>query len=276
MGGARSQGGGPALAPSRGADSGREQARGHVHPLQTAAQDQRVITRIPAHARLDVASDAGRALADVGEKRRGAEVAGGRHPGLQGVMGGIQALPDLRGEGLPGAASILPGGGQRTDNRARLVLVITEQFQDGSGIPVLLGGVARNAHDSQQDSACARLVHTRVFEYLVEMHVKQPGGVLRPLDVPADPEKRLGDPAQHPALLIAAGPGEDRDRVRCRGPPARATLAARRLPGPSPARKSAPRCPWSRRPGWSLRSGCPPAAPPGSVRRAAPGPARHR
>ena len=47
------------------------------------------------------------------------------------------------------------------------------------------------------------LVHARVFEHFVEMHIKQPGGVFRPLDVPADPEKRLGDPTQHPGLLIA-------------------------------------------------------------------------
>ena len=40
-----------------------------------------------------------------------------------------------------------------------------------------LGGVARNAHDSQQDRACAGLVHARVFEHFVEMHVKQPGGI---------------------------------------------------------------------------------------------------
>ena len=79
-------------------------------------RDQRVITGVPAHARLDEARDVGRALSDVGEERRGAEVAGGCHPGRQEVMGGVQALPDLRGERLPGAAGVLPGGGQCADD----------------------------------------------------------------------------------------------------------------------------------------------------------------
>ena len=118
VGGTGPKGGGPALVRALGADPCREHARGHVHPFQTAAQDQRIITRVPAHARLDVASDVRRALADVREERRRTEVAGGGHPGLQRVVGGIQAFPDIRGESLPGAAGVLPGGGQRADDRA--------------------------------------------------------------------------------------------------------------------------------------------------------------
>jgi hypothetical protein len=65
-------------------------------PRSGAAEDEHVVTRVAAHARLGVAGEGGRALADVGEERGGTEVAGGRHPGREGVVRGIQALPDLR------------------------------------------------------------------------------------------------------------------------------------------------------------------------------------
>jgi hypothetical protein len=56
---------------------------------------------------------------------------------------------------------------------------------------VLAGSVSRDAHHGQQDGAGVSLVHTRIFEHFVEMHVKQPGGVLCPFDITAHPEKRL-------------------------------------------------------------------------------------
>ena len=67
------------------------------------------MARVPAHGRLDVAGEGGGALPDVGEERRRAEVAGGRHPGRQRVVGGVEALPDLRRTGPPGRRGRSPG-----------------------------------------------------------------------------------------------------------------------------------------------------------------------
>ena len=66
----------------------------------------------------------------------------------------------------------------------------------------------------------------RGVELEVEADVEQPGDVLGPLDVAADPVQVLGDPAEH--------------RQAAPAPVARAARPA--------ARRGGPRCPWSRRP----------------------------
>ena len=130
------------------------------------------------------------------------------------------------------------------------------------------------------------LVDARVLEDQLGLDVEDPGGVLGALDVAADPEHRLRDPAQHDGsrlarvglllllllLVLLAGAGR-------RGPARRSAASAgrrRRARGslaPRPARPSgrpAPRCPWSRRRARSSRSARPrPSAtrvrPPGST-----------
>ena len=151
-------------------------------------------------------------------------------------MGGVQALPDLGRERLPRAAGVLPGGDQRADDRGGRGLVVAEQLQHCLTVLVPPRGVLRDAHHGQQDGAGARLVHARVFEHLVEVHVEQPGGVLGPFDVPADPEQRLGDPTQHLGpLTAAAGRRGGRGRGRCPAPPAAGNAGGSR-PAPVPAR----------------------------------------
>lgn len=188
-------------------------------------------------------------------------------------MGGVQAFPDIRGERLPGAAGILPGGGQRADDGARRVLVVAEQLEDGRGAEVPVGNLARDTHDGQQDGAGAGLVHARVAHTIVN-HTEQgwsllcngvvifggtgellPGGAFiaphRPTDIAA-----FGRPAsmapghrrQAPAALSVIGDiwhGRSRGKrqagpCRSRSPASSSSRAtARSSPSTGPKRRSA-------------------------------------
>ena len=74
-----------------------------------------------------------------------------------------------------------------------------------------------------------------LVQHGVQHHLRQAADVLGPLDIAADPVEAVGDAGEHHA-------------------------AHRRQP--------APRCPSSRRPGWSSPPGCRASAPRGSARRA--------
>ena len=52
------------------------------------------------------------------------------------------------------------------------------------------------------DPARLAFVDLWVLDEVVEVHVEQAGGVLRPLDVAADPEQRLRSAAQHELDLL--------------------------------------------------------------------------
>ena len=83
-----------------------------------------------------------------------------------------------------------------------------------------------DAHDREQRAAGGLLVDGGVLEDQLGLDVEDPRGVLGPLDVAADPEHRLRDPAQHPgsgrALLLLLGL-----RRAARAAPARPASPAR-------------------------------------------------
>ena len=54
-----------------------------------------------------------------------------------------------------------------------------------------------DAHQGQQVAAGVDLAGGGVLDQQPQVGLQQPSGVLGPLDVAADPEHRLGDPAQH-------------------------------------------------------------------------------
>ena len=105
------------------------------------------------------------------------------------------------------------------------------------------------------------------------MQVEQTGGVVGSVDVAADPEQRLGDAAQHDrvtgrgagplllllGLLLAVRLVLGMVRLRHRMDAADIRLLLTHLIPPSTTAVTtrevdwapAPRCPWSRRPGWS-------------------------
>ena len=116
-------------------------------------------------------------------------------------MGSVQALPHLRRDRLPGAASVPPCGGHRAHDGAGVVAVEREDASDGGGGRTAAGTVGTDAHDLEQRSAGGGLVDPPVLEQQVVVHVEDPGGVLGPLVVAPHPVEGLGDAAQHgPAL----------------------------------------------------------------------------
>src|SRR5205814_4410345 len=60
-------------------------------------------------------------------------------------------------------------------------------------------------HEGEQVGAGAALVDPRVLDQALGVDVEDPGGVVCSLHVAADPEQRLGDPAQHCGLARRLG-----------------------------------------------------------------------
>ena len=102
-----------------GQHAGGEHPRGHVHPLERAAEDEEQPALVAAHRGVGQAEDHRRALADEPEQRVRAVPAGHRALLRQRVVGDVERLPDLGAEHLAGAAGVLPGRRQRADDRAR-------------------------------------------------------------------------------------------------------------------------------------------------------------
>ena len=79
-------------------------------------------------------------------------------------------------------------------NASRSMTVLVPWRSSGTG----------DAQDPQQGTAGLDLVHPRVLQQPVDVRVEDSRGVVGALDVAADPEQRLGDPAQHGDLIAAA------------------------------------------------------------------------
>ncbi len=140
--------------------------------------------------------------------------------------------------------------------RSAAELVRSKASRSRTSVMVDPLGAGLEAHDRQQGPAGGVLVDPGVLEDPVHVDVEDPGGVVGALDVPADPEQRLGEPAEHggrPHCCCprnsAAGPGSW--RVGGPGIGQRQAAAAGERLDAAPRRRPAPRCPWSRRPGWS-------------------------
>src|SRR5205823_4516304 len=109
--------------------------------------------------------------------------------------GGVQALPHLGADALPHPPGVLPGAADRPGDRAGGRLVVGEHLIDRSAAG--RGHALAGAHHVEQRPAGLLLIDPRILEEKVVVDVEDPGGVLGPLDVAADPEECLGDAAQH-------------------------------------------------------------------------------
>src|SRR5262249_23009619 len=79
---------------------------------------------------------------------------------------------------------------------AGIVHIEPHQLQHvAAGDPRVVRG--RGTENGQQRSAGGILVDPRVLEHAGAEGVEDPGRVVGPLDVPADPEQGFGDPAEH-------------------------------------------------------------------------------
>src|SRR2546421_6474924 len=183
----------------------RQQPRGHVGPFQAATEDEEAPRLVPAHRRLGEPGQHRRAFPHEAQEQRRAEALGRPAPARQGGPGDVEAFPHLAGDGLPGAARALPGGDDRTGDGARVVDVEGQPLQRVAGGEARLAG-AVDAEDRQQRTARRVLVGPRVLQQPGEERVEDARGVVGPLDVPADPEQRLGDAAQHYCCPPIAAP----------------------------------------------------------------------
>ena len=108
-------------------------------------------------------------------------------------------------------------------------------------------------------SAPVPSLRRRVAEHPVHVDVDEPGGVVGPLDVAPGPEQGLGHPAEQlvvhwsgAALARSAAPrpGRAGGLRGCGLASSGRAAGVEARPRPT-AGRPAPRCPWSRRPGWS-------------------------
>ena len=105
----------------------RQQPGGHVDPLDAAAQHQEQPALVAAHRGVGQPGHHRAPLPHPAEERVHALLLDPAAGVRQAVPGGVEALPHLRGDRLPGAAGVLPGRGQRADHRAGVALVQAEQ-----------------------------------------------------------------------------------------------------------------------------------------------------
>ena len=258
-------------APERVAVARAQQARGHVGAFEAATDREEPPAVVAAHRGVDDPVARGGAVAHPAEELVAGRTGARPRTAADLAVGGVERLPQLRRQRLASAARVLPRRADGARDRARerrgpapASAVTVAAF----GSPPIASGSAPIASSSAR--AHRALVGATVLEQEVVVDVEQARGVLGPLDVAADPVQRLGDAAQHgrlaAVLAAAAAASPARAAGRGRGPTS-ASVAARRARRQRAARprdhgrpRRAPRCPSSRRPGSSSRSGCAPGA----------------
>ena len=204
----------------------------------------------------------------------------------QGVPGGVEALPHLGGDDLAGAAGVLPGAGDRRDDRRGLVGRVADELGERPGVQRVARRAGRQPSTPSRIRAARVGVDGGVLQQLVHRDVEDARRVVGPLDVAADPVQRLGVAGEHqpsPRLLLlllllaascSSGPVLGGGRAggmrpsRDRGGPAR---GRRRTPG----RRRAPRCPCCPPPWLELTTRLPFGSatrvrPPGSTNTSSP------
>ena len=118
------------------------------------------------------------------------------------AVGRVDRLPHRDRQRLAGPSGALArrreGGGDRGRGRRG-----RSRARRGPALTSAPAGHLLDPHDGEERVAGGSLVDRRVLEDELGLHVEDPGGVLRPLDVASDPEHGLGDPAQHPGRPLA-------------------------------------------------------------------------
>ena len=185
----------------------------------------------------------------------------------QCVPGGVEALPHLGGDGLAGAAGVEAGGAERALDGAGGAGVEGELVQDLLHVDAF--GARVDTEDGVQGAAGHVLVAPGVLQEAVEVGVEDAAGGVRPLDVTARPGQGLGYAGEDHVVHCCCAPSCTTPRAPS-GPSWRGTTsnavprpsgssaigvpsvrASRELGGVRRGPPPAPRCPWSRRPGWS-------------------------
>src|SRR5699024_11195927 len=117
----------------------------------------------------------------------------------QCIPGGVQGLPQLRGQRLPGPPGVLPGSNEGPGAGAGRGLVVGQNLQHIPAGEDDVGVRVGYAHHCQQRPTGGVLIDPGVLQQALQVRIENPSGVIGTFNVAPDPEQGLGDAAEHQA-----------------------------------------------------------------------------